>query len=192
MKYEWNIPLHATEEGAIYWVQEDLNIPWWFLTTGHLPCFHDQQYTHDGSWTEGSGSHKLHEPHVSSVPLQERCEEWHMHPEAGEWNGIQDTEIYLPGLQIFIRSKASELRLRKALSWRYEREGHPHQGENVPEKKADIFRTIGRIIISHETVRKTIPLVPVLIMESSGYFVYDEQYVWCAPFIIWTLIRENI
>ena len=44
-------------------------------------------------------------------------------------------------------------------------------------KTADIFRTIGRIIISHETVRKTIPLIPSTMMDSSGYFVYDEQYV---------------
>ena len=44
-------------------------------------------------------------------------------------------------------------------------------------KKADIFHTIGRIIISPETVRKTIPLIPVTKMEASGYFVYDEQYV---------------
>ena len=26
MKYEWNIPPPAIEEGAIYWVQEDVNI----------------------------------------------------------------------------------------------------------------------------------------------------------------------
>ena len=88
MKYEWNIPPHAAEEGTIHWVQEDLNISWWFLITGHIPCFHDQQHTHDGSWTEGSWSDKLLESHVSSVPFQKRCEEWHMHQEAGEWNGV--------------------------------------------------------------------------------------------------------
>ncbi len=44
-------------------------------------------------------------------------------------------------------------------------------------KTADIFHTIGKIIISPETVRKTIPLIPVTMMEASGYFVYDEQYV---------------
>ena len=44
-------------------------------------------------------------------------------------------------------------------------------------KTADIFHTIGRIIISHETVRKRIPEVPVTEMQASGYFVYDEQYV---------------
>ena len=44
-------------------------------------------------------------------------------------------------------------------------------------KTADIFHTIGRIIISPETVRKTIPLIPVTTMDSSCYFVYDEQYV---------------
>ena len=44
-------------------------------------------------------------------------------------------------------------------------------------KTADIFHTIGRIIISPETVRKRIPEVPVTVMQASGYFVYDEQYV---------------
>ena len=44
-------------------------------------------------------------------------------------------------------------------------------------KTADIFHTIGRIIISHETVRRAIPLVPVSMMESSGYLICDEQYV---------------
>jgi transposase-like protein len=36
-------------------------------------------------------------------------------------------------------------------------------------KTADIFHTIGRIIISPETVRKTIPLIPVTMMEASGF-----------------------
>ena len=44
-------------------------------------------------------------------------------------------------------------------------------------KTANIFHTIGRIIISPETVRRTIPEVPVTEMQASGYFVYDEQYV---------------
>lgn len=38
-------------------------------------------------------------------------------------------------------------------------------------KTADIFHTIGRIIVSHETLRKMIPLIPVTMMEASGYFV---------------------
>ena len=37
-------------------------------------------------------------------------------------------------------------------------------------KTADIFHTIGRIIISPETVRKTVPLIPVTMMEASGFF----------------------
>ena len=49
-----------------------------------------------------------------------------MYPEAGEWNSIQDTEIYLPRLQILIRSKAFELWLQKALSFRYKGEEHLH------------------------------------------------------------------
>ncbi len=43
-------------------------------------------------------------------------------------------------------------------------------------KAADLFRIIGNVIISHETIRKYVPSPPEQIMESSGYFVYDEQY----------------
>ena len=42
-------------------------------------------------------------------------------------------------------------------------------------KTADIFHTIGRIIISPETVRKTIPLIPVTMMEASGFFTYESS-----------------
>ena len=44
-------------------------------------------------------------------------------------------------------------------------------------KAADLFRIIGNIIISHETVRRLVPPPERGMMESSGYFVYDEQYV---------------
>ena len=43
-------------------------------------------------------------------------------------------------------------------------------------KAADLFRIIGNVIISHETIRKYVPSPPDMVMESSGYFVYDEQY----------------
>ena len=43
-------------------------------------------------------------------------------------------------------------------------------------KAADMFRILGNVIISHETTRKYIPPHPEEIMDSSGYFVYDEQY----------------
>ncbi len=43
-------------------------------------------------------------------------------------------------------------------------------------KDADIFRILGNAIISHETIRKYVPPSPSGMMESSGYFVYDEQY----------------
>ena len=43
-------------------------------------------------------------------------------------------------------------------------------------KAAHLFRIIGSVIISHETIRKNIPPPLDGIMESSGYFVYDEQY----------------
>ena len=42
-------------------------------------------------------------------------------------------------------------------------------------KTADIFHTIGRIIISPETVRKTIPLIPVTKMEASCFFTYESS-----------------
>ena len=44
-------------------------------------------------------------------------------------------------------------------------------------KAADLFHVIGNIIISHETVRRLVPPPERCMMESSGYFVYDEQYV---------------
>ena len=44
-------------------------------------------------------------------------------------------------------------------------------------KAANLFRILGNIMISHETVRKYIPPIHYNLMESSGYFVYDEQYV---------------
>ena len=44
-------------------------------------------------------------------------------------------------------------------------------------KAADLFRIMGNIIISHETVRRNVPPPERVMMESSGYFVYDEQYV---------------
>ena len=43
-------------------------------------------------------------------------------------------------------------------------------------KAADLFRIIGNTIISHETVRRLVPPPERGMMESSGYFVYDEQY----------------
>lgn len=44
-------------------------------------------------------------------------------------------------------------------------------------KAANLFRILGDTIISHETVRRYIPPIPHSFIESSGYFVYDEQYV---------------
>ena len=43
-------------------------------------------------------------------------------------------------------------------------------------KAAALFRIIGNAIISHETLRRCVPSLPGETMESSGYFVYDEQY----------------
>ena len=48
-------------------------------------------------------------------------------------------------------------------------------------------------MISPETVRKTIPLIPVTMMEASGYFVYDEQYVHNAGIERYrALLRDSI
>jgi len=44
-------------------------------------------------------------------------------------------------------------------------------------KAAVLFRIIGNTIISHETVRRNVPPPERSMIESSGYFVYDEQYV---------------
>ena len=44
-------------------------------------------------------------------------------------------------------------------------------------KAANLFHILGDMMISHETVRKCIPPVQYNVMESSGHFVYDEQYV---------------
>ena len=43
-------------------------------------------------------------------------------------------------------------------------------------KASGLFRILGNVIISHETIRRYVPSPPEWIMESSGYFVYDEQY----------------
>ncbi len=43
-------------------------------------------------------------------------------------------------------------------------------------KAADLFHTLGNVIISHETVRKYVPSMPDGLMGLSGYFVYDGQY----------------
>ena len=43
-------------------------------------------------------------------------------------------------------------------------------------KAADLFRIPGNVIISHETIRKYVPSPPDIMMDSSGYLVYDEQY----------------
>ena len=44
-------------------------------------------------------------------------------------------------------------------------------------KVANLFRILGNVKISHETVRKYILPIQYNVMESSGYFVYDKQYV---------------
>ncbi len=43
-------------------------------------------------------------------------------------------------------------------------------------KAADLFRILGNVIISNETIRKYVPPSRSGMMESSGYLVYDEQY----------------
>ena len=43
-------------------------------------------------------------------------------------------------------------------------------------KAADLFRILGNVIISHETIRKYVPPPPDMKMKSFGYFFYDEQY----------------
>ena len=43
-------------------------------------------------------------------------------------------------------------------------------------KASSLFRILGNIMISHETVRKYVPPPQNTVMESSGCFVYDEQY----------------
>ncbi len=43
-------------------------------------------------------------------------------------------------------------------------------------KASSLFRILGNVIISHETIRRYVPPPPDMVMDSSGYFVYDEQY----------------
>ena len=43
-------------------------------------------------------------------------------------------------------------------------------------KASSLFHIIGNVVISHETIRRYVPPALTGIMESSGYFVYDEQY----------------
>ena len=43
-------------------------------------------------------------------------------------------------------------------------------------KAADLFHILGNMIITHETIRKYVPPPPNIMMNSPGYFVYDERY----------------
>ena len=43
-------------------------------------------------------------------------------------------------------------------------------------KAVDLFRILGNVIVSHETIRKYVPSTPMGVMASSGYFLHDEQY----------------
>ena len=59
-----------------------------------------------------------------------------------------------------------------------------HYPEDVKDKRvktslrkaSSMFHIIGNVIISHEVIRRYVPPALPGIMESSGYFVYDEQY----------------
>ena len=44
-------------------------------------------------------------------------------------------------------------------------------------KAANLFRILGNIMISHNTMRKYIPPIHYNLMESSGSFVYDDQCI---------------
>ena len=41
---------------------------------------------------------------------------------------------------------------------------------------ADLFRILGNVIVSHETIKKYVPSTPMGVMAPSGYFVHGEQY----------------
>ena len=41
---------------------------------------------------------------------------------------------------------------------------------------SELYRILGNVIVSHETIRKYVPSTPREVMAPSGYFVYDEQY----------------
>ena len=43
------------------------------------------------------------------------------------------------------------------------------------QKKVSKIKGLRSIIISPETVRKTIPLIPVTKMEASGFFTYESS-----------------
>ena len=52
----------------------------------------------------------------------------------------------------------------------------PYTGAILHNISGKTLRAYG-IHVAYETVRKRIPEVPVTVMQASGYFVYDEQYV---------------
>ena len=108
------------------------------------------------------------------VPLQERSEERNLPQEHGEWHSIQGylsrdciysfvarppTYGYGKHYPDKIREKSVRTRVKTSL-----------------RKASSLFRILGNVIISHETIRKYVPSTPRGVMASSGYFVYDEQY----------------
>jgi hypothetical protein len=44
-------------------------------------------------------------------------------------------------------------------------------------KASSLFRILGKIMISHEAIRRYLPPPQDMVMASSGHFMYDEQYV---------------
>ncbi len=108
------------------------------------------------------------------VPLQERGEERNLSQNPGEWYSVQryicrDCRYsfvarppdygYGKHYPDKIREKSVKTRVKTSL-----------------RKASSLFRILGNVIISHETIRKYVPPSRSGMMESSGYFVYDEQY----------------
>ena len=108
------------------------------------------------------------------MPLEERSEERHLPQDHGKWHSVQrylcrdcrysfvarpPTFGYGKHYPDKIREKSVRTRVKTSL-----------------RKAADLFRIIGYVIISLETVRKYVPSPPEMMMDSSRYFVYDEQY----------------
>ena len=109
--------------------------------------------------------------------FQESGEEWNMHENHGEWDHIPHPEIY-------ICKSCGYSFVARPPNYGYGK----HYPDDVKDKSvktrvktslrkaSSLFHIIGNVIISHETIRRYVPPALPGIMESSGYFVYDEQY----------------
>jgi hypothetical protein len=108
------------------------------------------------------------------MPLKERGEEWYLHQNHGEWYSIQ-RDICNDCRYSFV-ARHPNYGYGKHFPDDIRGNGLRTRVKTSLRKAADLFRILGSVIISHEIIRKNIPAPLKGMMESSGYFVYDERH----------------